>query len=274
MACVYPIDCWREMNKNENGKYAITFNIRKANLDKPLQVPCGKCIGCYKTKSIEWGIRCFQEASLHEQNSFVTLTYDDNHCPVLLDKLHLSQFMRKLRDRGTSLRYFAAGEYGTKTRRPHYHALIFGQDFLANSYPINDKLYLSEIVNDTWGMGFTSVGPVTMESCMYVAGYATKKLGDKDTFNLMSRRPGIGHTWLDKYKNDLSNTGIITVAGQELQIPKRYLQWEEQELEHIKEERQNFFDNLTPAQVVQKRANLRSLEINMTSKLQQRVEKI
>lgn len=273
MACVYPIDCWRSKKKNENGKYPITFKIREANIDKKLQVPCGKCVGCYKTKALEWGIRCHHEAQSHKQNAFITLTYDDENCPSHISIDHLQRFIKRLRKRAP-LRYFAVGEYGEKTRRPHYHALIFGQDFLGNAERIDDQLYNSPILNESWGMGLTSTGAVTIESCMYVAGYANKKIGDKDTFNLMSRRPGIGHSWLDKYKTDLSRTGVAVVNGQELPVPARYMRWDEQEFEGLKSDRKSYFDKMTPAEICKARETLRSKEINLNARINQKREKI
>lgn len=91
-----------------------------------LQVPCGKCIGCKSDKAMMWSIRCYHEASLHERNAFVTLTYED--APPALVKEDLQKFFKRARH-SFDFRYFACGEYGEATHRPHYHALIFGQDF-------------------------------------------------------------------------------------------------------------------------------------------------
>lgn len=109
---------------------------------------------------------------------------------------------------------------------------------------------------------------------MYVAGYATKKLDDNETFNLMSRRPGIGHSWLDKYKNDLTNDGIVVINGKEFQVPERYMRWEEEEFEEVKNSRKAHFENLSPEQVCLNREKLRSREVNLKSSVKQKRETI
>lgn len=165
-----------------------------------MSVPCSKCESCLAAASLQWAIRCHHEASLHEKNCFVTLTYDDDHLPSdgRLRPKDLSDFWKRLRH-STSLRYFACGEYGDNTRRPHYHALMFGVDFLGGAQPVTDKLYTHEVLADAWGHGMVAVAELNMSTCCYVAGYATKKIGDPDTFVTMSKRPGIGHGWFDKF---------------------------------------------------------------------------
>lgn len=79
-----------------------------------------------------------------------------------------------------------------------------------------------------------------MASICYVVGYVNKKVADSDTFSLMSRRPGIGHNWLTKYKDDLIRTGFVTIEGRQYQIPKRYLEWEDSDLADVKKDRAQF----------------------------------
>lgn len=237
----------------------------------PLQVPCGKCIGCASDKARVWAIRMHHEASLHKQNCFITLTYKT--APTHINKRDLQLFFKRLR-RLCRLRYFACGEYGTITRRPHYHAVVFGQDFLGHAYQINDQLYGNPFVDKTWGHGLVSIGRITMASCAYVAGYCTKKAGDPDTFNLMSRRPGIGHKWLDKYKNDIVRTGNVVIEGREYPVPPRYLQWEESEFTAIKQERQRYFQNLTPWQKWERIKQLEAREAIYKTGKELRIDKL
>lgn len=183
------------------------------------------------------------ESTLHEQNCFITLTYAN--APKNLDKRHVQLFIKRLR-KLSPVRYFACGEYGTTTRRPHYHAILFGRDYLEKAVPINDKLYTHADVLNAWGHGHISIAPVTLASCMYVAGYVNKKIADKDTFNLMSRRPGIGHQWLDKWHDDIARTETIVIEGKEFPIPKKYLEWSPTRLAHIAKSRRNYLQNLTP----------------------------
>src|ERR1041384_105602 len=92
-------------------------------------LPCGQCRGCRAAYHREWSARCVHEACMHEVNSFVTLTYDDEHLPVggSLDLEAVPVLIRALRKRGKKVRYFYCGEYGERSGRPHYHALLVGE---------------------------------------------------------------------------------------------------------------------------------------------------
>ncbi|MEM2002561.1 MAG: hypothetical protein QXT77_07960, partial [Candidatus Methanomethylicaceae archaeon] len=241
MTCYYPISGWKAASKNPTGKRSIVFNSRDGLADMPVELPCGKCTGCRADQALMWSIRAYHESTLHDQNSFITLTYDDDHLPKdgLIDKKHLQDFFKRLRRDlpPGSVRYIACGEYGDQTRRPHYHAILFGLDFLHDKITINEDLYTSPTLEKFWGQGHVSIAPVTMASICYVCGYVMKKINDADTFNLMSRRPGIGSTWLSLYKDDLIRTGSVTIEGREYPVPKRYLDWEPEEFEQLKRQR-------------------------------------
>jgi len=241
LSCFYLRPAWRAKLVNpETGKRSLVFNPRDGFSDMAVDVPCGKCDGCRADRSMAWSIRCYQEASLHARNSFLTLTYDDEHLPEdgKIHKPALQGFFRGLRNAGYVLRYFACGEYGDQTRRPHYHALIFGQDFLSSkNLQLSDDLYSNPDVNEIWGQGRVVCAPVTMAACCYVAGYVDKKVGDVDTFSLMSRRPGIGKECITKYFDDVVRTGSVVVEGKELPVPQRYMAWMEEELKGVKADR-------------------------------------
>lgn len=209
-------------------------------------------------------MRMYHESTLHKHSCFATLTYKNP--PMSINKRDLQLFFKRLR-RLVKVRYFACGEYGTKTRRPHYHAIIFGADFLGGSYEVNETLHAHPYVDRAWGQGFVSLGAVTMESCAYVAGYVNKKIGDADTFNIMSRRPGIGRGWLEKYRDDIVRTGTISIGGRELPIPKKYLEWYEDDFEEIKKERRSYYANLSPQEIWQRRTSLRGKEINTQARI-------
>lgn len=193
-----------------------------------MTVPCGGCIGCRLDRARDWAIRCVHESQMHEQNSFITLTYSPENLPPG-GNLHLpdfQQFIKDMRNRGYAVRFFHCGEYGERLQRPHYHAILFGIDFpdkkllrVENKHPI----YKSEELSRLWPHGHSSIGSVTFESAGYVARYVTKKVtGDgaedhywtnpdqdgeihklKPEYTTMSRRPGIGHGWFLKYYKDL-----------------------------------------------------------------------
>lgn len=258
MPCVYPVNAWYSQRTNESGKRGIVFNVKQGHADRHLQVPCGKCVGCAADKALMWSIRMHHEASQHEQNCFLTLTYAK--APDHISKRDLQLFFKRLR-KLSPLRYFACGEYGTKTHRPHYHAVLFGRDFLERSSAINEQLYTHPEILNAWGHGLVSIGAVSLASCMYVAGYAAKKIGDKDTFTLMSRRPGIGHDWATKYRDEMVRNGKIIIEGRELPIPKRYLEWDSAHLAPVAASRRKYIQSLTPEQRYEKALQLRSREI-------------
>lgn len=77
--------------------------------DDIFQLPCGKCRGCRLEKSRQWALRIMHEASLYDDNCFVTLTYDDEHLPKdgSLVKKDFQLFMKKLRKKFDSrIRFF------------------------------------------------------------------------------------------------------------------------------------------------------------------------
>lgn len=243
MPCYHPIQGWRAKGTNPSGKRSIVFNRSKGYSDLELSIPCGMCIGCRLERSRQWAVRCVHEASMHDENCFVTLTYEDTKLPEngSLVKKDLQDFWKRLRKRIEPLiiRYYACGEYGEETLRPHYHACIFGYDFF-DKKPFKQEngnwLYTSEVLNEIWSHGYCIIGDVTFDSAAYVARYIMKKvLGPHapyhyddltPEFNTMSRGGrgslgGIGQQWLETYKDDIRK-GFITINGKKIGLPKYY----------------------------------------------------
>lgn len=187
MPCYYPITGYPSKIINPSGKRSIVFNYRQGFNDLSLRVvlSCGRCIGCRLRKSLEWSIRCMHEASLWKDNVFITLTYDEKNNPDSLCKQDFQKFMKRLRKyfAPKKIRFFAGGEYGTKTKRPHYHAILFNCNFpdqrLINTNE-NCKYSDSKILTDLWGKGYCTIGQVTQKSAQYVAKYVVKKLTGKE----------------------------------------------------------------------------------------------
>lgn len=244
MACSSPLSGWYSATRNETGKRSIVFDLKEALVDRPVQIPCGKCLSCKADQALMWSVRAYHESTLHDLNCFITLTYDDDHLPKdgKISKEALQKFFKRLRKDidPVKLRYIACGEYGEESRRPHYHAILFGVDFLHDKITVTDQLYTSPTLSKSWPYGFVTIAPVTMSSICYVCGYVLKKMQDDETFNLMSRRPGIGHNWLDKYADDIRRTGTVTIEGREYAVPPRYLVWKEEEFKLVKEARARY----------------------------------
>jgi len=251
MPCYHPMLAYRSPRTSE-GKSPVKFAPRGAYVDLPLQLPCGKCIGCRLEKARQWAIRCIHEASLYEKNCFITLTYDPKYLPEdgSLQKIHFQNFMKYLRrDFGEGIRFYACGEYGKSLLRPHYHAVIFNFDFPDKYIFRNGKvagttdygyrmpsydytLYRSPSLERLWNKGFSTIGALTMESAGYVARYISKKMygevaedyyhGLTPEFSLMSRRPGIGREWFEKYSSDVYPKDYFTVRGVKHKPPRYY----------------------------------------------------
>ncbi len=259
VACNAPLVAWRTKHKTPRGKRGVTFDLRHAYIDMPLSVACGKCMGCKLDKSREWAIRCTHEAQMHEENTFVTLTYDEKNLPVnngiaTLNPRDFTLFMKKLRkQRIFKISYFQVGQYG-QLGRPHHHALLFGCAFPDKTYWRTSgefKIYRSEELEKIWDKGHSEIGTVTFQSAGYLARYTmneSQKLeGRKPEYLTMSRRPAIGKHWLEKYISDVyPSDEVITPSGNKLKPPRYYdLQLEKidaQLLQTIKRERHS---NLT-----------------------------
>lgn len=184
-------------------------------------VPCGKCVGCRIAHAREWSVRMWHEATSWDKVVFVTLTYDDDHVPYrgTLMKGDLQDFFKRLRIRSDPLKYYACGEYGENTSRPHYHAIIFGRG-------PEDR----EAINKAWGQGYVSASPVSYKRMQYVAKYVGKAYfgdvakevyGDRlPPFQLTSQ--GLGREYARKNRVKLMREQTDTINGVKVGIPGYY----------------------------------------------------
>lgn len=249
MPCYKPLKGWKSKDVSRNGKHVLTFNRARAYVDLPMEVPCGQCIGCRLERSRQWAVRCVHEAQLHESNCFLTLTYDDAHLPYggTLIKKHFQDFMKRLRKRVGQVRFFHCGEYGDISRRPHYHALIFGFDFpdkvLYSRNGQGHNIYESPLLSELWGLGRCTIGALTFESAAYTARYVMKKVTGQlaeDHYEVvvpstgevvqllpeyitMSLKPGIGSGWYDRFSRDVFPDDFVVVRGIPQGAPRFYL---------------------------------------------------
>ena len=204
MPCNNPIWGWPAAIPGKTGKRQIVFDQAKAQPHSRQQpVRCGTCAGCQMDRRREWAIRCHHEAQLHEENAFITLTFDEDNLPEdnSLNKKHFQDFMKRLRGKycytkdyskskkgrtisnGRQIRYFHCGEYGPENGRPHYHALLFGfqfRDLILYTQQDGYDIYISEELSTLWGQGFATTTDVNFKSASYVAGYVTQKLQDEE----------------------------------------------------------------------------------------------
>lgn len=237
--CVYPIPAWRPKSPVSGEKRVLIgtpvrefdeVRGQEALVAAELLLPCGSCVGCQISRAREWAIRCSLELQLHSVASFVTLTYSERHVPPTLSRSHLSHFVRYMRRKVGSFRFFGCGEYGELRERPHYHAILFGTADEAAA-------------EQSWGKGFVTMSEVTPERVSYVAGYCAKKLGffrpkgeevdyttgeiyeHQPPFLQMSRNPGIAGEF-KKFARSWRKTAIW--QGREFPVPRfLHASWQE-----------------------------------------------
>ena len=243
MPCYKPLDGYMAIGGG--------FTSRKSESNgTKMSVPCGQCIGCRLERSRQWAVRCMHEASLYDENCFLTLTYSPECLPDngSLDHGHFQEFMKRLRKAhvGRKIRFFMCGEYGDESRRAHYHAILFNFDF-ADKVLFRRRgeysTYISSELSDRfWQKGHCEIGSVTFESAAYVARYCLKKrtgadasahygfydsstgewLPIKPEYCQMSRRPGIGHDWFVRFGKEVFPSDEVIVNGHSAKPPRYY----------------------------------------------------
>lgn len=223
-------------------------------------VPCGTCLGCRAEQARQWSVRIMHERAMHESSWFLTLTYNEDEIPEFgsLRPPHLAAFFKAIRRDGAQgpISYYACGEYGDRTQRPHYHAALFGCDFIDRDHLRNaggHPVWRSDDLEDYWGRGNCEFGTLTHASAAYIAGYVRKKVSkkvnpdnylrvDPDTgelvqlegeFARMSLRPAIGRRWIEKYWRDVYPRDFVVVEGHEMKPPRYYDKWMEREQPHM-----------------------------------------
>jgi len=207
------------------------FNIKMDALGKTVPVPCGKCPECIARRVSNWSFRLMQEEKISTSAYFITLTYDTIHIPIsekgymVLSKRDLQLFFKRLRKAhgkldGKSIKYYAVGEYGGRSARPHYHVILF-----------NAKI---ELIQPAWGLGSIHYGEVSGASVGYTLKYISKPskipAHAKDdripVFSLMSK--GIGANYLSAamvkwHRDKIWERGYCNAeAGKKIAIPRYY----------------------------------------------------
>lgn len=238
MPCYSPLHAYKAKSTSSE-KMRIVFSRPLSWKGEALDLPCGQCVGCRLERSRQWAVRCMHEASLYDENSFLTLTYDDKHLPsdgslVLRD---FQLFMKRLRKSiaPRRVRFYHCGEYGELYSRPHYHALLFGYDFGDRKFfskKGENTIYTSDELSSLWQKGFGVCGQVTFDSAAYVARYIMKKVtgeradlhygGRRPEYTTMSRRPGIGAGWYKRFSSDVYPLDRVVVNGKETRPPRFY----------------------------------------------------
>lgn len=188
-------------------------------------LPCGRCLDCKASHRKMWALRCELESLYYKDCCMVTLTYNNRYCPKKLNKSHVRDFIKALRNRGIKFRFFAAGEYGTENHRPHYHLLLFGYfPGDAKYYSLSKSgfpSYRSKFISDCWEKGLVDVTEFGPGSAYYVAGYCDKKLNG-DEFLLMSTQPGIGARYFEEHAVDIYRYDNIVIRQGVSRVPRYF----------------------------------------------------
>lgn len=244
MSCLKPTQAWQDLGSlTKSGKHPIIFSYK--DLDpadyfwheneegdvefvstryRSFNAPCGKCILCRKTRAWEITVRALLElqADPFQKCCFITLTCDDDRLPAVFPGKFLSHrpwqlFAKRLRKEKGPFRYLMCGEYGEHTKRPHYHAIIYGLDLTDRKFDSKTCTYCdSPDLRRIWSHGNIMCRSVNSNAIAYVAGYQLKFDGvDIDVDDIVddgydsdirlnnyvrwSRRPGLGLPFLLKY---------------------------------------------------------------------------
>lgn len=218
----------------------------KARLKGIERFECGGCPECLQKKSRLWALRCGMQAKVQD-GVMITLTYDTYKKDSLgndtiyenpvdsslrVSKSHAQRFIKRLRRYfGTNdIKYLLTAEYGKRTHRAHYHAILFGVSFDDLTFYKKSKrgniIYKSKTLEKIWSSdkehngGICTVDAVNISGkiARYCTKYCAKDSGVDDTFMLFSR--GIGEDELLKRFNGKS----YWVDGREYSIPKQIWQ--------------------------------------------------
>lgn len=261
MPCAAPLRAY----KAATGRLVFFKTTDKAYWQEPytgLTIPCGYCILCREEQARQTAVRIHHEALLWEENAFITLTYDEANLPTYgsLDYRHLVLFWKRLRKQIGELRYYAVGEYGDKSLRPHYHACLFGHAFTKDRIIVQEQPHLlweNLELTRCWGLGRVTVGELNFQTARYTASYVCKKLRSKQRYVRIDEATGeliavtqprafmsrnIGKDWWITWGHQLKDHDRVVINGQPQKPPKAYDRWlgevDEGKLGEIKKRRE------------------------------------
>lgn len=207
---------------------------------------CGQCMPCLVNRRRVWTHRLMLESLSHTDSAFVTLTYEDDQLKYSVDKTtgellptlapdDLKDFMKRLRaayhyhqvnlkvpkNATQKIRFYACGEYGEQSDRPHYHLALFGYPKCPWGQSRYTRTRVSccwscDLLRSKWGFGNIYSGELTTESASYVAGYVTKKMTSKDDHRLKGRYPefarmsqGLGGNFMEHVAQSLTQFNLV-----------------------------------------------------------------
>lgn len=264
---IYPIDetsdgarIWPDDLPKKVSTYKKQFDITRE-----IALPCGWCVGCRLDNARMWSLRMMHELRYSTNCHFITLTYADKYLPDHADLKyeHLRDFFKRARHlfqgelsptsrrptrhvvtpSSPAFRYFACGEYGDKTMRPHYH-------FCAYDFKIPDlrffkqtktgPYFISQALADCWQHGHVITCPLDWASAQYVSGYVTKKMNVHEGVRLISpanedeeaeyytiqrafQSKGLGLRWYQEHQKEVWDLDACLYSNKYLtKVPRYY----------------------------------------------------
>lgn len=254
-------------------------------------VACNHCYACTLNSSAEWATRIMFEAKKYECNFWLTLTYNDDNLPIA-EKMnfgeetftnygdemwitgtlvpdHITTFLKSLRKNyerkgHKGIKFYLCGEYGEKTKRPHYHIVLMNcpldiSQFYGSHIDTNFKAHWkSHELKRYWDKGIHDICELEWSDAAYTARYCAKKIfktvsnrdyaanGKEPEFVRMSR--GIGKDYfLENKEKIIKQDGVVakTVKGNvtKVKMPRYYMKLIEKEnpqlFEDIKKSRKH-----------------------------------
>lgn len=220
-----------------NGGFHHLDYAKALDITSGIVVPCGKCLVCRQNRAAEWATRLTHELQYYQESCFLTLTYNDDYLPIFssglptLWKPDFQNFMKRYRKKiDQKIKYFACGEYGSKTQRPHYHAIILGWQppGFSDLEPAPGGRFSSKIIQSLWPLGFNTISNATTESIHYTSGYILKKQIRKNdpeedrTPEFLLSSNGIGEQYALDHIEELRNL-MCNAEGVTSPIPRYYI---------------------------------------------------
>lgn len=210
----------------------ITPFYKKDNKNEHIPFPCGKCPPCMKRRTSGWSFRLVKHGEQMKNALFVTLTYDTDYVPITekgymtLDKTDLQKFFKRLRKiNNEKISYYAVGEYGSQSFRPHYHIILFNASIknVESAWSLDNK-----------PLGHVHFGNVSDASIGYTLKYMSKskqiplhKNDDrKKEFSLMSKKLGANYLtekMIQWHKQNLKERMYVPMKdGRKIAMPRYY----------------------------------------------------
>lgn len=206
----------------KNNRYGID-----ADQISKIPVPCGRCPTCIERRTNQMVLRLTEQEKISTNAIFATLTYANEHCPITkngfatLRKSDVQKFFKRLRfnTQNIDIKYYVVGEYGTTTRRPHYHAIIFNAT--------------ETQITMAWGLGGTHYGKLTTNSIAYTCKYMAKQNVHRKQHGRDDRLPefslssqGLGKNYIDKrgnwHKDDLNRNYAVIPGNIKVPLPRYF----------------------------------------------------